>query len=146
MSQKIIDIPIAPHLVKFLEVECPKKGDAFIIRKKIIPPRYMNPRQYRRYFTHPSDRYIYIKVVTNDSRLYKLYAWVQHIDHRFSDKMIDYVAARYGLQYDSDSLREFLSLYDITESEYAHDTAYKKWQRSPVNKRLRAKKKEQCQE
>lgn len=139
MSQKIIEIPIAPHLVKFLEREYPKNGEAFVIRRKIIPPRYNNPKQSREYFTNPIDGHVYIKVLTTDSRLYKLYAWVQHLHSRFNDKMVAYVDVRHGMMYTSVAIRNFLALYNILESEYAYDTAYKAWQRSAEYRSIKEK-------
>ena len=136
-----------PHLVKFLEKEYDKnKQGVFVIRRKVIPPKYYVPPQVRYYFQHPPEGHVYIKVSTNDSKLYKLYAWIQHIDEHFSQLMTDYVSVRFDLQRVSDSIREFLALYEITESEYSYETAYKRWQRSRKYQSLRKRKDKKCRE
>lgn len=61
-----------------------------------------------------------MKVITGDSRLYKLYSWIQHVDHQFSQKLIEYVSVRFDFKPVSVSISEILELYEITESEYAY--------------------------
>lgn len=139
MALKKISIPIAPHLKKFLDMEVKVSDGAYVINRKIIPPRFHNPRQYREYFKKPVRYYIYISVLTSDSKLYKLYSWVQTIDHLFTDRLIQYVSVRYTIMSSSEAVRQFLALYQITESEYAWETAYKKWQRSSAYKILKLK-------
>ena len=139
MAKKLISIPVSPHIKKYLESEYPTRNGIIQIQQKIIPPKFGRTEAHRDYFTNPPDHYLYIKVETYDSRLYKLYAWKGHVEHSFIQKMIDYVAARYRIMYTSEAIREFLALYEITESEYSYETAYKNWQRSKTYKLLKKK-------
>ncbi|MFT7239219.1 MAG: hypothetical protein ACI93L_003319 [Cyclobacteriaceae bacterium] len=137
MRRKLISIPVPSHIKKFLICEYSYKDGIIHIQHRVIPPKYSRSTVYRKYFQEPNPDFIYIDVLTEDSKLYKLYGWINHIRERFTQRMVDYAAARYALQSTRKSIREFLVLYNITESEYAFDTAYKNWQRSKTYKHLR---------
>lgn len=121
-------------------MEYTSKNGRVEISRKIIPPKHISTRAYRNYFMNPKDEYVYIEVETQDSKLYKLYAWICHINYLFTKKMLDYVMVRDGITSAYESIRQYLDYYGITESEYAHHNAYRNWMRSKEYKQLKRKK------
>lgn len=105
-------------------------------------PVTLNSHNYRQYFKQKSesDNILLVPTLTIDSRLYKLYYFIQYLDDRFAEKMCDYVQVRALPPLSMPAtvaIRNFLALYDITESDYAMETAYKRWQRSLQYQQLR---------
>ena len=89
-----------------------------------------------------------VTVLTKDSRLYKLYAWAQTIDHMFTKELETHVAAKFGMRTlpgmlyrTSTAVRDFLAFYEITEEELSYETAYKKWQRTRSYQQIKALRK-----
>jgi hypothetical protein len=151
MQYKKIYLPLKPHLYKFVlrEMEI-KDGCLILSNKRLLRPATLNPEQYRDYFQRKAydEDLKMIPVLTVDSRLYKLYAFVQYVDERFSEKMCDYIQLR-ALppinQPAKAALRAFMDLYQICESDYGSDSAYKRWQRSIQYKNLKNERNKQKQ-
>jgi len=125
------------------------KNDVLILSNtRLLRPHTLHPEKYRDYFIRQAYEkdMVLIPCVTIDSRLYKLYAFIQHVDDRFGEKMCDYIQIRVQQPIQmpaKTALREFLALYNIYESEYGSDTAYKRWQRSTQYKNLKNERSKQ---
>lgn len=129
-------LPLRTHLVKYARREMEwKDGCLVLTNKRLLRPATLNTAQCQDYFKRVSKQpgFEMVPVLTVDSRLYKLYVLVNWIDDSFSEKMLNYVEIRVLppiLQDIRPTIREFLALYEIYESDYSQNTAYKKWQRS----------------
>lgn len=137
---KIIELPLQPYLIKFAEKEFDwDDGVLILTRKRLMRPASLNPDVYRQYFMYTSIGYPRILCKTVDTRLYKLYYFVHYLQSRFFEKMCDRIECRVRAQGQNQkqALFEFLAEYDITESEYAWESAYRLWQRSNQYRRLK---------
>lgn len=145
MNYKKIYLPLRPHIAKFVKQEFAfQNGHLFLSSKRLLRPADITPKNYQDYFVRIAyeEEMVMIPCMTIDSRLYKLYAFIQYLDDRFAEKMCDYIYTKVLAAPDQHeakpALREFLALYDIYESEYGADTGYRRWQRSNQYQLLKA--------
>ncbi len=128
---------------------CNEAGE-LVISQKLFRPAHITTHKYRKYFKENIEdcNYELVPVLCRDSRLYKLYAFIQQMDDRFSECMCDFIMCRMMADSTVDaknSLRDFLATYEITESDYSWETGYKRWQRSRQYKLVKRYKHEHKQ-
>jgi len=126
-----------PHLYRFAqrELKWDMEGNIVLSQKRLIRPQTLTPRNYRNYFNVQSKNpdMILVPVLTIDSHTYKLFGFINYLNSRFIEKMCDYVEIRVMPPVCAEArpcIREYLALYNISESEYSQNSAYKNWQRS----------------
>jgi hypothetical protein len=137
MAKKKVFIPFPVHLVKFIkhEMDWDDEGNLILTGKRLLRPARISAKEARHYFKNmaKNDQMQLVPALTVDSRLYKIYAFTKYVDSLFQEKMMNYVLIRALAPIYADirpTIREYLALYEIYESEYSQNTAYKRWQRS----------------
>lgn len=117
------------------EMDWDDEGNLILTSKRLLRPARISAKEASYYFREiaKNSNMQMVPALTVDSRLYKLYAFTKYVDSLFQEKMMNYVQIRALAPIYADirpTIRDFLALYDIYESDYSQNTAYKRWQRS----------------
>ncbi len=133
--RKLQSIWVDPHLYKYIlaKGKFSDQGEWLVKGRILLPPQ---PDQYYHdvYFSRTEGK-CQLTVLSRYSKPNQMYGLVRYYKNLFFDEMISYVVARH----DADgqptttvwsALVAFLRQYDIYESDYSMDNAYKYWQRS----------------
>jgi len=140
MRYKLVRIPFDQYIIRFLEKEYPHKDGILILKKNILRPCNRNGVDYKAFFKQKHLNKVWLPVLTQDSKLYKLYYFKNQVEHDFNAKMEAYIHVRLGLYSVAESIRLFMEEYRITASEYSHATGYKRWQRSIIYQNIQQKR------
>ena len=131
--KKNASIPVKSYLHKFINKKYQEdfNSDGVLhLKKRVIAFKLDDRKSHLVYLAKVDDDYKELELVTLTPRSDYLYAFVACMQKKFVDKMCDYIDVRYGIIDVSQSIRNYLASYNIYESEYSFETAYKNWQRS----------------
>jgi len=140
-----VDIPIKPHLKKFVLFQLDRSEPLELSEKDLLGSAVMKilleKRQHR--FENIVESYTSrIKVKLNSDmrkrspRLYRLIYANTELEREFKEALMLWIRAQRQLGYTAkDACINFLETMKIDEREYSWDAAYKAWQRFNVNTR-----------
>ncbi|MFY0628703.1 MAG: hypothetical protein JXR07_20590 [Reichenbachiella sp.] len=136
--KKYATIPLKKYLFKYI---CKYYADDFkngklVVKKRMVSTKLDSRVDYKRYLERVDDKYRELIILSHDTRSDYLFSFVNHVRTSFNQSLVEYVYGNHHRMTYSAAVREFLSSYQIYESEYSFESAYRTWTRSRLFKNL----------
>lgn len=150
-NTKTFTIQVFPHVKKFIKKKVLCQKGVFIIEEhttvgKMVALALCETRAWK-HASNKGDDFTRDRLTASvqlrlteqqmkmSPRLYKLQRINTDIDQRFKESLIDWIEAQRDLGHPVHAAcKSFLAHYEMDETEYSLDSAYKYWQRSNAKK------------